>query len=389
MKTQSKFAKLAILILTGSLLLSVSTLANAKSDALAAIYTSAATVPTNIPGMHTYAEPPKGFNPVAATDVELATYGFPPLPDKQANPGHYALWERAMQAARIRWNGELKSLPGGGQGMNQSSRSPLPEAVHPNASPAQVQTVNASGVMLFNKQTKWGKASFNNVYTEISVPVAELAFDYSGIGCSDVGFSQVNAAGIDAFSPTTETNNPAIVPNLQGGVVEEVSCEGNASYYAFAAWENPFTPVAAFAVNPGDTFYTEVLAFGPSTNGSVFIEDMTTLTYNSYSISAPGIIGFSANWLVYRYCCDGPNPYGLFPLANTISTFFDYGAAENGNGAIFYPGSQASSTEILTMMDDGGDQETEIVNQGSSGYEGEHALYFQTVGCAYSGGCTP
>jgi hypothetical protein len=388
MKTQSKFAKRAILVLTGSLLLSVSALANSKSDALAAIYASAANVPTNIPGMHTYAEPPKGFDPVTATDEELATYGFPMRPDKQAKPDHYALWERAMRAARIRWNGQLKSLPGGGQGMRRPGRSPLTEVVHSNAGPAQVQTVNASGVMLFNKQTKWGKGSFNIVYTEMSVPVAELAFDYNGSGCSDVGFSQVNAAGIDVFGPSTDTNNAAYIPNLQGGVIEEVSCEGNASYYAFAAWQNPFTGIA-FAVNPGDTFYTEITANGDSTDASVFIEDVTTFTYTSVPVSAPGIIGSSANWLVYRFCCDGPNPDGLFPLANVISTFFDYGAAEDGSGHIFYPGSQASSTQILTMMDDGGDQEIEIVNQGSSGYEGEHALYFQTVGCAYAGGCTP
>jgi hypothetical protein len=73
MQTQNKFATLAVLAIMGSLLLSLSTLATAESDAVRAIYISAANVPTNIPGIHTYAEPPKGFNPVTATDVELAT----------------------------------------------------------------------------------------------------------------------------------------------------------------------------------------------------------------------------------------------------------------------------------------------------------------------------
>jgi len=90
-------------------------LATAENDTVRAIRASAATVPTNIPGIHTYAKPPKGFNPVTAMDVELATYGFPPRPDKQVHPGQYARWERAMRMAKIRWNGELRpameSLP--------------------------------------------------------------------------------------------------------------------------------------------------------------------------------------------------------------------------------------------------------------------------------------
>ena len=88
--------------------------------------------------------------------------------------------------------------------------------------------------------------------------------------------------------------------------------------------------------------------------------------------------------VAFRYYSDE-----LLPLANTINIFFDYTFAETGNGKNFYPGSQASSTEILGMTDDGGDQGIEVVNQGSGGFEGQHALEFFTTGCAYSGGCTP
>jgi hypothetical protein len=69
MRTRSKFAKLAVLEVMCSLLLSLSTVASAESDAARAIRAYAATVPTNIPGIHTYAEPPKSFNPVNATDI--------------------------------------------------------------------------------------------------------------------------------------------------------------------------------------------------------------------------------------------------------------------------------------------------------------------------------
>jgi hypothetical protein len=122
--------------------------ASAESDAVRAIRASAATIPPNIPGIYTYAAPPKSFNPVTATDEELATYGFPPRPDKKTNPGQYAMWERAMIAAKIRWNGQLKPVPGV-HGMISPGSSPLPEAAQPEtAGPKQISTNNASGVIV-------------------------------------------------------------------------------------------------------------------------------------------------------------------------------------------------------------------------------------------------
>ncbi|MGB9234026.1 MAG: hypothetical protein WCC04_06400 [Terriglobales bacterium] len=187
MKAHNKFAKLAFLVIMGSLLLSLSTLATAESDAVRAIRASAANVPTNIPGVYTYAEPPKEFNPVTAADVELATYGFPPRPDKQANPDGYAVWERVVKAAKIHWNGELKPLPTHGHGMIPPGPSPMPQAAQPQATgPQQIATINTSGVVLTNKQTKWSNVySFDAIYATFSVPTP--AFPY-GISCSSQGY---------------------------------------------------------------------------------------------------------------------------------------------------------------------------------------------------------
>jgi hypothetical protein len=385
MHTQNKFQKLAVLLIMGSLL-GLSTLAVSESDVARAIYASAAKVPTNVTGIYTYAEPPKDFNPVTATDEELATYGLPPRPDKQVDPHHYALWERVVRAARIRWNGELKPLPGIEQTKRQVRRSPIPEAVHPQTGPNQFEILNASGVMLTNSVTKWGKASFDDIYAVISVPKAELPFDNEG--CTASGYYDLNSAGLDGAlgaGPGT-TPDDAYFAGLQGGVLEVVGCSGNASYYAFTGF---LVFNTEFNLNPGDVFYTEVKGYGPNTNGYVFVEDMTTLTYNAYSIPVSLMLGSTAEWTVNRWCCDGPNPDGAWPLPNTVHIFFDDGEAKNGNGVTFYPGSQASSTVVMTMMDDGGDQEIEGVYQGSGGYEGQHALFFYTTGCAYAGGCTP
>ncbi|MGB9234028.1 MAG: G1 family glutamic endopeptidase [Terriglobales bacterium] len=380
MQSQGKFAKLAVLVIVGSLLPSIATWARAESDAVRAIYVSGANVATNIPGIHTYVEPPKGFKPLTATDEELATYGFPPRPDKQAEPDHYALWQRAMKAAKIRWNGELRPLPGSGHRMIPSGSPRLPEVVQSQTGPQLITTINASGVMLTNKQTKWSNTnSFTGIYAEMSVPVAQVPFGASNIVNGEVTcFVEVSSAGIDARSPADTTG--VIFPLLLGGVGASAGCETEATYYAVVGGPD-FS--GAFQVNPGDVFYTQVQAPGPNIS-TVYVEDITTQTYNSYTFDNLDVVGNAANWLVFRYYSDE-----LLPLANTINIFFDYTFAETGNGKNFYPGSQASSTEILGMTDDGGDQGIEVVNQGSGGFEGQHALEFFTTGCAYSGGCTP
>jgi hypothetical protein len=368
-------------------LLSLTAFATAQSDDVSALYASAANVPTNITGIHMYAVPPNGFNPLTASDVELATYGFPPRPDQQADPDHYALWERAMKAARIRWNGELKGLPGSRRGVMPAASSPEPGSVESEtAAPKQIATNNASGVILTNKLKAWNKKnSFNAVTTLITVPKAQLPFNTEACTASD--YTEVSFAGIDGFVFNTGNGN-GFTPMLQGGVYADVNCSYGTSYYAYFAWQDNLE--GEFQVNPGDVVYAEVLATGGSNDSYVLLEDFTTQTYGSYTVSTPGIVGNSANWIVARLCCVNNQPY---PLANTVNIFFDGGTAYTDAGSLseklYYPGSQASSTKILTMTDDGGDESIETVRQGSAGYEGQHSLFFSTFNCAFNNGCTP
>jgi hypothetical protein len=390
MKTSNIGRKLTILAITASALLAFTTIALGESDAVRAIYLSAGNVPTNLPNIHTYAEPPKGFNPLVASDEELATYGFPTRPDKQADPDHYRLWERTMMAAKNRWHGDLSPMSHSGH----QKRAAGSIQVQP-VDQAQPQTtksatnINAAGVVLNNATKKWSnKTSFDDIWTLISVPVAELPFD-NITGCTEPWYFNLSYVGIDGHLAAGQS--VFFYAGEQAGVEEAVYCQtGKAYYYSFVGWSDIY--IMGFALNPGDLFYTEVHAFGGCNNGSAFVEDLTTLTYGSYTIDndcAVPQVGNSANWIVDRICCDGPNPDGVWPLANTAAIFFDGGAVENGSGALFYPGSQASTTQVLTMTDDAGDQSIELVNQGSTGYEGEHGLLFQTTGCAWSGGCTP
>src|SRR5271156_1740783 len=57
-------------------------------------------IPTSLPGVTAYAPPPAGFDPVKATDEELADWGFPPRPDQTLFPEEYANWVRVRTALK-------------------------------------------------------------------------------------------------------------------------------------------------------------------------------------------------------------------------------------------------------------------------------------------------
>jgi hypothetical protein len=387
--------KMAAFAVAGSLLLSLTGFATAESESARTIRMSAGNVPTNLANVHTYPDAPIGFNPVTASDDDLATYGFPPRPDKQAEPDHYALWERAMQAAKIRWHGELKPLIKGQAALMPASQPASMESAG-NATPtgpSKWSNVAASGVNLTNTQKTWSNTySFNDIYTVISVPTAQIPFG-SG-SCYNSGSSDLitySFAGIGGYIfYSSATGYPLWQDAEEGGVITDINCAYGTSYTAYFSWGSAINGTGAFSVNPGDLFYTEVHANG-ATSGWVYLEDLTTLTYNNYTVGGFTISGNSAQFMVARPCCfNSGNLDGMYPLPNTIGTFFDGGAALVGSGKAYYPGSQATTTQILTMTNDQYNQNIELVNQGNaSGYEGMHALWFQTTGCAYTPGCTP
>jgi hypothetical protein len=383
MNTLSRFALTAAVF---AMTLSSSNPASAQTDQLRQTYALAANVSTNAPGIYTYAEPPSNFKPLIASDEELAAYGFPARPDKLANPQHYQLWERVVLAAKNRWNGELKSLPISRQRMTQPQPLPTQHVAMPNPMlPSSPETYNWSGVALTNTLTTFNPAnSFTDIFSVISVPTSQLPF---GAPCDQ--YFQLSWMGLDGFTKITGVEPGAGKAALIGGVYSYVQCSSSdAVYYMVLGWE-PISISSVFSVHPGDLVYAEVGAPAGCTNPNyMFLEDLTTLTYSAYSIPVPNgvhFVGNSAQWIVERYCCRASGyPY---PLANTIGTFFDGGAAIKGNGTYLYPGSQAASTSVLTMVDDAGSNIIELVHQGSSGYEGQHAIFFQTTGCAYTGGC--
>jgi hypothetical protein len=354
--------------------LGLTTMLSAQSDAARSIYRSAATVSTNIQGVRSYPAPPAGFNPLTATEEELASYGFPPRPDKAAHPENFAHWTRAMMSARHRVNGEIKAHPEmkNGPAIVRNAQPKAQSEIVGTATALQLESSNWSGVANTNTLTKWNsKSSVDIVASEFNVPVVQQAFDVC-----DGGYDwEVSWNGIDG------AKNGDV---LQGGSSSQAYCANNKPqqfYYAWVEWYPSYPILEVFNVNPGDDMFVETYNLDGGCNpGSVFVEDETTLAYGTYQLNwqtGPCLVGNSGEFIVERP--GGGN--GLYPLANYIWDFA-ISWSYTGKGTELAPGSTASSTYIFTMEDDNYDQAISVPE-----VQGKYSLFFYDTGCAYTGGC--
>jgi hypothetical protein len=100
MQTQNWQRILAVATVT-VLIVSFTTLAVAQrvsSEDRNAIFAAAPRIQTSVKGVTVIAGPPKGFNPLTATNRELLSYGLPQAPDKTVEEGAYRQWAKAMSA---------------------------------------------------------------------------------------------------------------------------------------------------------------------------------------------------------------------------------------------------------------------------------------------------
>lgn len=250
------------------------------------------------------------------------------------------------------------------------------------AGPNNTSSLNWSGMVNTNTRTTFSPLySFTSVNSVWNVPIAQPPFGACGNGITGP-FYEVSWNGIDGF-----LNGDV----LQGGSYSYSDCSGNKSYVAWIEWYPSYSIIGVFSVNPGDDMYVQTFDSAGGTNpGNVYVEDLTTLTYNTYQlthVSGPGLVGNSAEWIVERPCCNADG-YPL-ALANIYFDFFDESWANLGNGKQFFPGSTSVATWNISMLDDAADQKIAVVTAGTGGYQGKYSMWFQVTGCAFTPGCTP
>jgi hypothetical protein len=302
-----------------------------------------ALVATNLPGVRSYAAPPQGFNPAAASDDDLARYGFPPRPDTIAQHSAYAAWLRAVRAAKTRIVPILRQTGVFHMPMRLSTR-PAPSAGAVSAQ-TNVSSSNWSGVADVNTLTKYGNTSYHTVAAEFSMPVAGQAFG-SCTGGWDYGASWV---GIDGYSSSDV---------LQSGIGYDAYCasNGTASYYDVWIEWYPYaeSEITNLPVSPGDDMYIEVYSTS-ATVGNAYIVNETTNLGGSIQFDAPSgtrLVGNSAEWVVER---PGLST-GLATLTNYVTTWFSNAAFSLVNAKGGYAGKPlaGSTTSSITMDDNSG-----------------------------------
>jgi hypothetical protein len=366
-----------VITLATALVVSFSSYAAAQTDAARAMYDASATVQTNIDGIRTFSTPSADFNPVSASDEQLATFGFPPRPNQQNDAAGYAKWVRAMAGSKTRWNGELRHT-----GAYSGPARKAPEAAGAGAGTGTDYYYNWSGFINTNTLKKYNaKTSFYVIYSDFNVPTVNQPS-----GVCDGGWDwEVSWNGIDG----NQDQNAL----LQGGSSSEVYCSGGKyqwDYFAWIEWWPSYDIIGEFNVNPGDDMY--VVTWDTSaTQGYVFLDDLTTGVYGTYAISPksgqPGLIGNSAEYIVERPCCRGANYY---PLPNYVWDFWAASIAYNFKDfddnitTPYYPGSTSSSTFLVNMVDDG---DTQVISAPEA--QGKYGIFVQAESCATSGGCTP
>jgi hypothetical protein len=325
-------------------------------------------VPTNLPGVTTSILPPQGFDALHASDEELATYGFPPRPDADAQPKANAAWQKAMSSSRHRLTPQLELtniFHGPAKGANVKKAGVNSTAVsNTGVSNTNTTSNNWSGSVSLTGATSYNKySSAYYVVAEYVVPVARQAYG-ACTGSWDYSSSWI---GIDGWYSGDV---------LQAGTESDALCWvfGNSTYYsAWYEWyPNGSVRINNLTISPGDDIFVEVWNTS-STQGYVYMVNYTTDQTVSLGFNAPQgtqLVGDSAEWIVERPSVNN----SLATLTNYISDYFSESYAYTWGGTLHYPGESAALQ--VWMLDNNG-------NSISYPYTmGPYGIWFQDEGSA-------
>lgn len=380
-----QFLHRAIVVSAATLsLVGCATLAMAQREDASAILNAAPKVATHVDGASVFAAPPKGFNPLTASNVELLTYGLPQRPDQTADAKAYEVWQTGMLALKSHVT-DVESRPYTSREMAPAG----PAAVANVDGTTAVGSFNWSGIGNTNKNKTWNtKTSFDEVVSIWNVPVANHPF--GNIPCADGPWWEVTWNGIDGY------NSGDVVQGGSSSYWDGGGCGGPVQTYGWVEWFPSYSilPLVCGSslcpVSPGDDFYVVTFGAAGTSNQNVFVEDVTQQwsgTINLAWKSGPGLVGNVAEYIVERPCCNGGN---YFPLGNYVYEFFNYSFAYDGAGTLFYPGNAGAATAIFTMYaDDGATPISYPFMYGTAGNQGRYSIFMSDENCAYSGGCTP
>jgi hypothetical protein len=303
----------------------------------------------NLPGTFTVEAPPAGFDPLSASDEELAYHGFPPRPNQNTEPKAFATWSKAMKASKTRVMPKLEqtSIFHGPANVTKNAKpSAESNAANTNSPVSNVSySSNWSGYVDFSGATSYGSTSYYYVVNTMVVPVAQQAFG-ACTGGWDWG-SEWN--GIDGWG------SPDV---LQAGVEFDAYCSGGYKAAYYSAWYEwyPYSEVriSGFPVTAGDDIFVEVWHTS-STQGYAYLVNYNNNQAVEVGFTAyPGypLRGNSAEWVIERPSVGGSltqlTNYEMIPFWDSYaytesSVFYDIAngyavdMTDNNGNVISYP----------------------------------------------------
>jgi hypothetical protein len=277
--------------------------------------------------------PPTGFNALTASDEDLDYYGFPPKPDQQSDPNHYAIWKKMVSVPRGANPQVTQTDIYQGAARNVALGKTLSNGIVTGTS------TNWSG---YTDTAPEGTFTPNDsyVFSFWVVPFAQQPF---GV-CSGGYYYSSAWDGLDGFT------SPDV---LQAGTESDAYCSGSTKSQFYSAWYewDPFNEVrvSSPAAQPGDLMSSEVWYTTASPHGHAYLVNYTLDASGTYAFNPPSgtsLRGDSAEWVVERPLVIG----GLSDLTNYISDYFHEAQARSGTtGSVFYPGSAPTGDTIYNL----------------------------------------
>jgi len=294
--------------------------------------------------------PPPGFNPLGASDTELAFHGFPPKPDASKDPEAYAHWSKLVSGGKTRIAPTLQQTniyhkPA--QNLGSADKTAVkPEHSTPPAisNAASITSTNWSGYANYNVSGPFS-GNYSFVFAEWVVPFAQQAFGT----CTGGWEYSAQWPGFDGFGSSDV---------LQAGSEADAFCSGGTKSQFYGLWIEWYptasVSISNFPINPGDLISVEVWYSSASPHGNAYLVDLTTQQSTTIGFNPPSgttFKGSSVEWVVEAPTVGG----GQSALMNYTATPWNYAYAYSTNTASYYgPNYAPSGTAYDILMTLGG-----------------------------------
>jgi hypothetical protein len=259
-------------------------------------------IPTNIPQVTAIAAPPQGFDPLAASDQDLAYWGFPPRPDQGAHPKEYARWEQLVTTPTTRIVPILKETGiyhGPVRELKQASPPTGLPVVEGSLAPANTTWYDSLNWSGFVAQNGSSGNTFSAVVLGFYVPSAYQAFGT----CTSSPDYGTTWTGIDGYT-NADVLQAGVTYISSGTNFGDGLCAYTETFYPWYEWyPYPEVQITNMGANAGDYYFVEVTGTAGSSQGNVYVYDYSTDVSVSLLVNAPSgitLAGNSAEWIIER-----------------------------------------------------------------------------------------